>query len=127
MDRKVAVYMRLARPMYVALYCRVACADDLTIAMQESQLIRFTESAGYESGEFNVHRIYHDNGESGLTLDRPAMNELTADIRAGRVDAVIIKDTSRISRNHLLTTEWMRLLKKHGVRLVSVTEGILIR
>ena len=124
-NTRVALYIRLARPMSVALYCRVAHADAEALDFQERILLNFAKTAGYESGKYNVHHIYRDNGESGTTLDRPAMNKLMSDIRDGRVDAVIVKDISRISRNHSQINEWLRLLRQHNVRLVSVTEGIL--
>ena len=54
-------------------------------------MIQYAESTGYESGAYNVHHVYRDNGESGLTLDRPAMNTLMADIRAGRVERLSSK------------------------------------
>ena len=124
-NKKTALYVRLARPMNVALYCRVAHADTEALAFQERTLLHFAESTGYESGKYNEHHIYRDNGKSGATLDRPAMNKLMSDIRDGRVDAVIVKDISHISRNHSQINEWLRLLRQHDVRLVSVTEGII--
>ena len=123
---KVALYMRLARPWYVAFYSRVACADADALFAQESMLINYAESNGYESGEFNTHRFYSDNGESGLTLGRPGMDKLMADARDGRIDVLIVKDLSRVARNFMLIDDWLRFLKKYGVRFISVNDEFSI-
>ena len=73
---KTAVYIKLARLRSVAFYSRVACADTDSLSAQECHLANYAEANGYESGEFNTHHFYSDNGESGLTLDRPGMNRL---------------------------------------------------
>jgi len=120
---RAVLYMRLARPRYVAFYSRVACSDAKALSAQEHLLTKYAEDNGYESGEFNTHRFYHDNGESGLTLERPGMNKLMADIRDGCIDVLIVKDLSRVTRNYLLMDDWFRFLKKHGVRFISVGDG----
>jgi site-specific DNA recombinase len=43
--------------------------------------------------------IYTDAGVSGATLDRPALQRLIADCRAGKIGVVITKDTARLSRD----------------------------
>ena len=123
-NRKAAVYIRLARARNVAFYCRMALADTDALAVQERHLFNFAEANGYEDGEFNKHRIYHDNGQSGLTLDRPGMNALMADIRDGRVDVLIVKDISRVLRDYLKIEPWLGFLKERGVRFISVNDGI---
>jgi len=120
---KTAVYIRLARPRYVAFYTRVACADAEVLLAQERQVTDYAKANGYESGEFNTHRFYSDDGVTGSTLDRPGMNRLMADIRDGRVDVLIVKDLSRVARDFLLFDDWLRFLKKHNVRFISVGDG----
>ena len=58
-----------------------------------------------------------------MTFDRPGMNKLMADIRDGRVDIVIVKDASRVARDYVKFREWLRVLRKHNVRLVTVHDG----
>ena len=122
---KTAVYIRLARPRYVAFYTRVARADADALSAQERQVTDYAEANGYESGEFNIHRFYRDNGVTGSTLDRPGMNKLMADVREGRVDVLIVKDLSRVARNYLLMEDWFQFLKKHSVRFISANDGII--
>jgi len=123
-NRRVAAYMRLARARNIAFYCRVAHADADRLAAQERHLLDYAEANGYGNGEFNKYRIYRDNGGSGATLDRLGMNALMADIRDGRVDVLIVKDISRVLRDYLKFEPWLDCLKKHGVRFISVDDGI---
>ena len=62
---KAALYMRLARPRCVALYCRVAQEDSDAIEWQEMMLLDFAKVNGYEACEVNIHRVYCDNGARG--------------------------------------------------------------
>jgi DNA invertase Pin-like site-specific DNA recombinase len=130
MDKiRAAVYMRFANYTNTAFYCRVAHADADAMEQQENALVSFAEVSDYGSytrfGKTGEHLFYRDNGESGLTLDRPEMNRLMSDIRAGRINTVIVKDTSRIARNFLLIGEWLGFLKEHDVKLITMYEGII--
>jgi len=67
---------------------------------------------------------YVDNGASGKDFDRLAWLRLMDDIRAGRVDCVVVKDLSRFSRNYIETCEFLeKVFPFMGVRFVSVNDG----
>jgi transcription elongation factor Elf1 len=100
-----------------AIYCRMACADTEQIERQEEMLLKFAGDNGY--GEC---ACYRDNGESGMSLDRPGMQRLKDDIRAGKIHTVIVYNLSRISRNALHFNDWYQLLKRHRVGFLSVLE-----
>jgi hypothetical protein len=101
-----------------AIYCRVALADEGRIAAQEALLRAYAEEHGYG------HTIcYRDNGAAGNTLNRPAMAALTADIRAGKIGAVLAVNTSRIARTLPLMSEWRELLDRHGAIFVAPEDG----
>ncbi|MDR0747161.1 MAG: recombinase family protein [Helicobacteraceae bacterium] len=87
-----------------AVYCRTALADELAIRTQERRIRKYAEKHGYDELTF-----CRDCGQSGATLDRPAINALTADIRAGKVGVVIAADITRIARNYALYSEWLNL------------------
>ena len=78
----------------VAIYCRVARMDDAAITHQKSMLFDYANQHGYE-----IAKMYTDNGFSGMNFERPAFQELLADIESGFIGTVIVKDSSRISRN----------------------------
>ena len=104
----------------VAIYSRIASVNrelDL-IVLQENSLLRYAQENGY----FDCV-CYHDNGVSGLSLDRPGMNELMDDIRNRVIDTVIVKDSNRIARGSLPLIEWMQFTQAHGVTVISMIEG----
>ncbi len=87
---RVALYCRVGNKKQVddrrtALYCRVASRDDDAIRAQEERLRRFAEDNGYTNLV-----PYIDNGVAGTTLNRPAMNQLIADIKAEAIKTVLV-------------------------------------
>jgi len=72
----VTVYETERIEIRFAFYCRVAHTDECAIELQEKTLINFAKDIG-------EHLFYRDNGAGRLTLDRPEMNRLIADIRDG--------------------------------------------
>ena len=65
---------------------------------------------------------YDDGGFSGGTLDRPALQRLLTDIEAGKVDVVVAYKLDRLSRSLFDFAELVKLLDRHGVTFVSVTQ-----
>ncbi|MDR2089522.1 MAG: recombinase family protein [Clostridiales Family XIII bacterium] len=76
-----------------AAYCRTATADEIAMRAQERQIREYAEKHGYGKPAF-----YRDCGQSGATLDRPALNALTADIKAGKIGTVVTADASKNAR-----------------------------
>src|SRR5689334_23801769 len=65
---------------------------------------------------------YDDGGFTGGNLERPAVQRLLADIKAGRVDCVIVYKVDRLSRSLLDFARMMETFDKHRVSFVSVTQ-----
>ncbi len=74
---------------------------------------------------FEVWDEYIDDGYSGTdTENRPALQRMLADVRAGRVNLVLCKDLSRLGRNIGDTANLLdKFFPMHRVRFISVTEG----
>ncbi|MDR1631188.1 MAG: recombinase family protein [Oscillospiraceae bacterium] len=68
-------------------------------------------------------QCYPDNGYSGLTLDRPALNDLVSAIHNGKAAVVIVKDKSRIARDWKLVVAWRDVLSKCGVKFQTLNEA----
>ena len=67
--------------------------------------------------------VYIDNGTTGLNYNRPEFQRLTADIEAGKIDCVIVKDFSRLGRNSIDTGFYIdRYFPEHKVRFISVND-----
>lgn len=67
---------------------------------------------------------YDDGGYTGGNIDRPALQRLLEDIKAGRVDCVVVYKVDRLSRSLLDFAKLSELFDQHGVSFVSVTQQI---
>jgi site-specific DNA recombinase len=65
---------------------------------------------------------YDDGGFTGGNMDRPGLQQLMADIEAGKVDCVVIYKIDRLSRSLLDFARMMETFEKRHVSLVSVTQ-----
>ncbi len=73
---------------------------------------------------FTVCGEYADDGYSGTHFDRPGFQRMQEDIEAGLLDAVLVKDLSRLGRNYLASGELTEVyFPRHGVRLVAINDG----
>ena len=121
---KVALYLRYANDistkskLITALYCRTAQECDMGIETQERILRNYAE----ENNLGNVS-VYMDNGYSGLNFDRPAMHRLKADVDAGLVKFMLVKDISRISRNFSEIPQFLEEMWIKGVTVKSIQDG----
>lgn len=108
-----------------ALYERLSRDDDLTgdsnsIINQKKYLEAYARQQGYEN---LVH--YTDDGYSGGNFDRPAWKDLIADIEAGKVAHVIVKDMSRAGRDYLQTGFYTEVFfRQHGVHFVAIANSV---
>ena len=74
--------------------------------------------------ELREYAVRVDDGFSGSTFQRPAFNEMLADIRAGRTNCVIVKDLSRFGRNYLDAGEYIeKIFPFLGVRFIAINDN----
>ena len=108
-----------------ALYERLSRDDDLT--GDSSSIVnqkRYLESYAEQHGFTNI-RHYTDDGWSGGNFDRPDWKRLVADIEAGKVSTVLVKDMSRVGRNYLQTGFYTEVFfREHGVRFIAIANNI---
>ncbi|NBJ03389.1 hypothetical protein D3Z62_25685 [Lachnospiraceae bacterium] len=73
--------------------------------------------------ELLLQKTYMDNGVTGTTLARPSFEQMMEDIRAGNVDAVVVKDFSRFSRDALDAVDMIDVVfPTLGIRFISVLD-----
>ena len=65
---------------------------------------------------------YDDGGFSGGNVERPALQDLIADIRAGRIDIVVVYKVDRLTRSLADFARLVELFDAEGVSFVSVTQ-----
>ncbi|MCI9080410.1 MAG: recombinase family protein [Lachnospiraceae bacterium] len=105
------------------IYARVSARHynrkDLTIENQVVIARRYI----YEN-KMVLEEVYCDKGFSGMDFERPAWKRLVKDIVDHKLDALVVKDFSRIGRNYIMTGEYIEeFFPQHCIRLVAVTEG----
>ena len=108
-----------------ALYERLSRDDDgdgdsNSIVHQKQML----ETYAKEHGFINL-RHYTDDGWSGASFDRPAWNELVSGVKDGKITTVIVKDLSRVGRDHLQVGFFTDILfREKEVRFIAVGNSI---
>ena len=70
-------------------------------------------------------RLYADEGLSGATLQRPALQQLLADIAAGLIDVVVVYKIDRLSRSLTQFSRLMQIFDRHSVQLLSVSQHLV--
>ena len=108
-----------------ALYPRLSHEDEL---QGESNSIsnqkRILETYAKQNGFSNL-RWYTDDGYSGANFQRPGFQAMLADIEAGKVGTVIVKDMSRLGRNYLQVGMYTEMIfPQKGVRFIAITDGV---
>lgn len=79
-----------------------------------------------KDNDYRIIEIYKDEGKSATNLNRPALKELLARCqKQDSIDAILIQDTDRLARNTLDHLTIKALLKKHDVKLVSISQPML--
>jgi site-specific DNA recombinase len=109
----------------VAIYCRQSVASDLEFGSIQAQREAVAAYVLSQRGEGWVALAtrYEDHGFSGGTVERPAFQQLVADVAAGKVDIVAAYKIDRVSRSLADFTKFMSLLEKHKVGFVSTTQA----
>ncbi len=108
--------------MRVWLYGRLSNDDDLMMHSLENQM-QIARTYALDKGYVITGESYDDN-VSGMRFDRRGLNQLTAAVESGQVDAVIVKDLSRLGRHKLQTGLFIDYLRQYNVAVISVTEGL---
>jgi site-specific DNA recombinase len=107
------------------IYCRVSTEEQAeqgySLDAQEKLCRSFAEHNGYR-----VVGVFRDEGKSGTSLDRPALQELISNCTDGNsVSAVIVQETDRLARNTKDHLTIKAILKKTKVKLISVAQPML--
>ena len=111
--------------LMTALYPRLSHEDEL---QGESNSIsnqkRILETYAKQNGFSNL-RWYTDDGYSGANFQRPGFQAMLADIEAGKVGTVIVKDMSRLGRNYLQVGMYTEMIfPQKGVRFIAINDGV---
>ena len=107
------------------LYCRLSKDDEkdgesASIETQKAMLLQYARENGLLPAE-----IYVDDGFSGLNFDRPDFQRMIDDIVAGTIHTVVVKDLSRLGRDHLAVGQYVEIyFPTHRVRFIAVNDNV---
>ena len=108
--------------MRVWLYTRLSNDDDpAQNSLQNQQEIcrAFAEKKGW-----SIVGSSTDDNISGMNFSRRGLDTLTAALQVKQIDAVLVKDLSRLGRHRTQTALFIDFLRQQQVRVISVTEGV---
>jgi len=126
MRRSVVTGTRRIERVRCAIYTRKSSEEGLeqefnSLQAQREACEAFINSQRHE-GWVCLPQAYDDGGFSGATMDRPALQQLLADITAGRVDTVVVYKIDRLTRSLADFAKIVEILDQRSASFVSVTQ-----
>jgi DNA invertase Pin-like site-specific DNA recombinase len=121
------VSTRLAKSsLRCAIYTRVSTDAGLdqdfnSLDAQYEGALAYIRSQAH-AGWTQLHRRYDDGGFSGGSTDRPALQQLLADVRLRRIDIIAVYKVDRLTRSLADFAKLVELFDANGVSFVSVTQ-----
>jgi len=105
-----------------AIYCRVSTEDQeregTSLQTQLEACLKYCQNKEYQV----AYRF--SEAFSGLTLERPKLNELRELVRNGQIDVIVVYCLDRLSRDPTHGVILTQELEKYGVKLEAVTEDV---
>jgi DNA invertase Pin-like site-specific DNA recombinase len=124
--KKPGTTTRRNGPVRCAIYTRKSSEEGLeqefnSLQAQREACEAFIDSQRHE-GWVCLPAAYDDGGFSGATMDRPALQQLLADVKAGRVDTIVVYKIDRLTRSLADFAQIVEILDAKGASFVSVTQ-----
>ncbi|SFS06130.1 recombinase family protein [Anaeromicropila populeti] len=107
----------------VCVYARVSTNhlnQEDSLEMQKS----YYEELIIANKEWDYVGIYYDRGKTGTKETRPGFQKMIADVRAGKIDFILVKSISRFARNTITVLKFARELKEIGVGIFFEKENL---
>ena len=104
------------------LYARLSRDDDIelnSLTNQQNIVREYAENNGFE-----VVGESADDNISGMHFNREGIEKISEAVEARLIDAVIVKDLSRLGRHRTQTAMFIDFLRENDVKVISVTENI---
>jgi site-specific DNA recombinase len=115
------------KPQCCAIYTRKSSEHNLDLEFNSLDAQREACEAYIKSQAHEGWRLvpdhYDDGGLSGASLDRPALQQLLADVRAGKITIVVVYEVDRLTRSLADFAKLVELFDEHDVSFVSITQS----
>ena len=118
----------MEQKMYkAACYCRLS-DDDVNDGMSISIETQITIHKQYcKANQIQIVDFYCDDGYTGTNFERPAFKRMLEDIRAKKVDTVIVKDLSRFGREHIEVGYFTQIFfPENNVTFIIIADNTII-
>jgi DNA invertase Pin-like site-specific DNA recombinase len=117
----------LKQTLRCAIYTRVSTEHGLeqefnSLDNQREASEAYVKSQSHEGWKL-IRDRYDDGGYSGGSMERPALQVLLDDVRARRVDVIVVYKVDRLTRSLADFAKLVELFDAHGVSFVSVTQS----
>src|SRR5271168_4700970 len=114
------------KPVRCAIYTRVSTEHGLdqdfnSLDAQYEAASAYIKSQAH-AGWTQIRSRYDDGGYSGGSTDRPDLQKLMEDIRARKIDVIVVYKVDRLTRSLADFAKLVELFDAHGVSFVSVTQ-----
>jgi site-specific DNA recombinase len=114
------------KPVRCAIYIRVSTEHGLeqdfnSLDAQHDASQAYIRSQAH-AGWLLIRSRYADGGYSGGSTERPALQRLLADVKAGKIDVIVVYKVDRLTRSLADFAKLVELFDGHGVSFVSVTQ-----
>lgn len=114
-----AIYLRLSKEDMDNLSAQKAASN--SIVNQKQLILDFLK----DKADINIVSIRIDDGFTGTNFDRPQFQLMMDDIKAGKINCVVVKDLSRFGREYINAGKYIdRLFRYNGIRLIAINDGI---
>lgn len=115
------------KKMRCAVYTRKSSEEGLeqefnSLDAQYESCVNYINSQKHE-GWVLYNKRYDDGGLSGGTLNRAALQDLLCDVKASKIDHIIVYKIDRLTRSLYDFAKLIEILDKHEVSFVSVTQS----
>lgn len=121
-DRNIQITNERRMIMKVWLYYRLSRDEDAELNSLNNQRNILVEYANANNHEI-VGESFDDN-VSGMHFNREGISKIYEQVENKAIDAIIVKDLSRLGRHRTQTAMFIDYLREHDVRVLSVTENI---
>ena len=112
-EYKVGMYLRLSRD-------DERQGESLSIENQRRILTNYINENGW-----TLYDTYIDDGISGTTFDRPGVQRLLEDAKAGNINLILCKDTSRFGCNYIMVGQYVDyIFPMYNIRFIALTDNI---
>ena len=117
----------IVKTIKCAIYTRKSTDEGLekefnTLEAQREAGLNYVKSQVHQGWEV-LSEHYDDGGYSGGNMNRPALKRLFEDIRAGKVDMIVVYKIDRLTRSLTDFSKMMELFDEYNVSFVSVTQN----